>query len=227
MRDSTAEVLSGSWTCSPTLSAATEGTGMNEKEETMTNSETTGDGGAATVDGGAATVDAVHFLQLNFTPSMGREPAWNVGETRTVPHPSTVRLCEYGYHSCRTWCDALLYAPGSLACRVRVSPPVASDATKQVSVTRTLVAARDATMTLRTFAADCAERALERERAAGREPDPRSWAAVAAARAFVAGTISAFDLPVAAAYDAARQAEIRWQRQHLNDLMDTLFATEG
>lgn len=34
----------------------------------------------------------------------------------------------------------------------------------------------------RLFASDCAERALLRERGAGREPDPRSWRAVAVAR---------------------------------------------
>lgn len=40
---------------------------------------------------------------------------------------------------------------------------------------------------LRHFAVDCAVAALDRERAAGREPDPRSWAAVEAARAYLEG----------------------------------------
>src|SRR5690606_27251561 len=41
----------------------------------------------------------------------------------------------------------------------------------------------------RLFAADCAEAALLGERASGREPDERSWAAVDAARAFARGEI--------------------------------------
>lgn len=48
--------------------------------------------------------------------------------------------------------------------------------------------------TQRLFAADCAERALLRERVARREPDPRSWEAVAAARQFVRGEISVGNL---------------------------------
>ena len=55
--------------------------------------------------------------------------------------------------------------------------------------------------TARLFAADCAERALKRERKAGREPDPRSWAAVRAARAYADGEIDKTQL--AAAWDAA------------------------
>lgn len=39
----------------------------------------------------------------------------------------------------------------------------------------------------RHFACDCADRALQRERRAGREPDPRLWAAVEAARAYLEG----------------------------------------
>jgi len=47
---------------------------------------------------------------------------------------------------------------------------------------------------LRLFAAACAERAMLQERAAGREPDQRSWAAVSAARAFAAGEITEEEL---------------------------------
>ena len=52
--------------------------------------------------------------------------------------------------------------------------------------------------TARLFAADCAEGALLGERASGREPDERSWAAVVAARQFANGEIGA------TARDAAR-----------------------
>jgi hypothetical protein len=65
---------------------------------------------------------------------------------------------------------------------------------------------------LRLFAADCAERALRRERAKGHEPDPRSWAAVEAARRFARGEITREALGAArgaawnAAWNAARGA---------------------
>jgi hypothetical protein len=66
---------------------------------------------------------------------------------------------------------------------------------------------------LRLFAADCAERALLREQAAGREPDPRSWAAAAVARRYARG--EATDEELDAAWDAAWAAERRWQAARL------------
>jgi hypothetical protein len=56
----------------------------------------------------------------------------------------------------------------------------------------------------RLFATDCAERALLRERAAGREPDERSWTVVRVARAYARG--GATDEELAAAKAAARAA---------------------
>jgi hypothetical protein len=64
----------------------------------------------------------------------------------------------------------------------------------------------------RSFACDCAERALLRERDAGREPDLRSGEAIRVARAYLAGEASAqtlaaaWDAASAAARDAARDA---------------------
>ena len=57
---------------------------------------------------------------------------------------------------------------------------------------------------LHHFACDCAERALLRERAAGREPDPRSWEAVRIKRRWVEGR--ATDQELGAARDAAGAA---------------------
>ena len=96
--------------------------------------------------------------------------------------------------------------------------------------------------TARLFAADCAERALKRERKAGREPDPRSWAAVTAAREFARGEISAaaraaawaaawaaagaaaraaaWDAAWAAARAAAWAAEKKWQTKRLFEYLD-------
>lgn len=61
---------------------------------------------------------------------------------------------------------------------------------------------------LRVAACLFAETALERERKAGREPDPRSWAAIDAKRAWLRGEIDAAALAAAraAAWDA--QVEI-------------------
>lgn len=63
----------------------------------------------------------------------------------------------------------------------------------------------------RMFAADCAERALSRERKAGREPDSRSWKAVEVARRFATGDATAAKL--ASAMCAARKAagEVLWE----------------
>lgn len=54
----------------------------------------------------------------------------------------------------------------------------------------------------------CAERALKRERKAGREPDKRSWAVIEAKRQWMRGEISDEDLAVArdAASDASTAA---------------------
>ena len=63
--------------------------------------------------------------------------------------------------------------------------------------------------TLRLFACDCADRALDRERAAGREPDPRSVEAVRVARLYADGKATADELGAAHAAscdDAARAA---------------------
>lgn len=59
-------------------------------------------------------------------------------------------------------------------------------------------------MTLHSLACDFAEHALLRERNAGREPDPRSWAVIAAKRLWFRG--EATDDELAAACAAARDA---------------------
>jgi hypothetical protein len=63
---------------------------------------------------------------------------------------------------------------------------------------------------LRLFASGVAERALLQERAAGREPDPRSWRAVQAARQFAYGEIDSEALALAwhHAYEASVKAEV-------------------
>ena len=73
----------------------------------------------------------------------------------------------------------------------------------------------------RLFACDCAERALGRERDAGHELDPRSWAAVEVARRYARGEATdeelaaARDSAWAAARAAAWAAERSWQIERL------------
>jgi len=77
----------------------------------------------------------------------------------------------------------------------------------------------------RLFGADCAERALLAERAIGREPDVRTWAAIQAARDYAEGRISdaarsaaesaAESAARSAAWSAAESGERTWQTDRL------------
>ena len=170
-------------------------------------------------------IHSFHWLQADMRSGSGRERPWTVGETRSVP---TAKLCERGYHSSPTLWDALGYAPGPVACLVEVSEPVASDATpnaaKQVSLSRRLVAAVNVERELRLWGCECAERALLRERERGREPDPRCGAAVETARRYANGQATAEEL--AAARDAAWDAEITWQRQRFDQIVTAILLAE-
>ena len=99
-----------------------------------------------------------------------------VGEA--LPPYKTLVMCKQGYHASRKLRDALCYAPGPTACVVRLEGRVIDKADKSVGQGRVALAMVDATRELRLFAAWCAAKALQAERAAGREPDSRSWAAV-------------------------------------------------
>jgi hypothetical protein len=76
---------------------------------------------------------------------------------------------------------------------------------------------------LRNFACDCAERALMRERWAGREPAPASREAVRVARRYADGLANNLDLAAAAealeaAGAAAGAAERDWQSRRIIEL---------
>ncbi|MGH7916998.1 MAG: putative immunity protein [Candidatus Binataceae bacterium] len=141
---------------------------------------------------------AYHFLKADFTAGFGDEPPWKVGETRTVAEPSRIKLCEYGYHTSPTLRGALQYAQGPIACLDDISEPLDRDESRQVSATRTLVAAVNVERELRLFAADCAEHVLPIfERAYAGDRSPRE--AIAAARAFAEGKIGPTKLAAARA----------------------------
>ena len=85
------------------------------------------------------------------------------------------------------------------------------------------------------FAAECAGRAQEQERAAGRDPDRRLWHAVEVARRYAWGEATDKELAVAwaagaaawAAATAAAAAERAWQIGRLLDLLADEVAGEA
>ena len=139
------------------------------------------------------------------------------GEWLSVEGP--LRPCSHGLHLCRR--QDLVAWLGPVIWRAEVAPDaVREDCDDKVVVSRARIIARITTWTARSgrlFAADCAERALLGERAAGREPDARSWAALQAARDFAEGRISAAAWAAAgeAARAAAWAAERGWQTERL------------
>ena len=174
---------------------------------------------------------AYHFLKDDMTAGSGNEPAWEIGETRTIE--GELKMCGHGYHSSPSWFDCLSYAHGSMACMVDIPKRgTVKGGDKSVSRSRTLVDACNAEKTLRYWACDCAERALKRAKVT----DERSWNAIKVARLFSEGKATAKELAAAgdAAGDAARAAvsaaawdvEEKWQRRRLNWYMKKLFNGE-
>jgi hypothetical protein len=123
-------------------------------------------------------VKAWHWLKDDMHSGSGRERAWVEGEERTH-FSKTLLICERGYHSSPTPWDGLSYAQGNVLCLVEISEPEAQQDDKYVSRTRKLIKAINVEHELRAFACDVAEEALTKEREAGREPDARSWNAIA------------------------------------------------
>jgi len=131
----------------------------------------------------------------------GDELPWVVGETRRIE--GEVALYFRGYHSSPTILDALGYAPGPVACVVEVSEPVGKDSSKQVSRTRTLIAALDATRVLHEFTCRVAEDVLSIfENQFPNDKRPRE--VIETKRKWLMGTATNEEL--AAAGEAARDA---------------------
>jgi len=140
-----------------------------------------------------------------------------VGQTLAVT--GTPILCEHGLHASVRVLDALGYAPThTRLCRVRVGGEVVTGSDKIAGTSRTVVWAlteRQTDRVLRRFACDVAEGALRAERRAGREPDPRSRAAIEVARRHAVGRATDEELAAAgaaagaAARDAARADQNR------------------
>jgi hypothetical protein len=155
---------------------------------------------------------AWHFLRddrrLNYPPHTLVE----VRQKLTVDPP--LSLCNWGLHASKRAIDALGYAPGPIACQVELSGEILEGEDKVCATERTVLKMIDATNVLHEFACWCAEQALLQEREAGREPDPRSWAAIEAKRKWLRGEITDSELAAAreAAWAATRAAarEAAW-----------------
>jgi hypothetical protein len=128
---------------------------------------------------------AYHFLRDDMTSSHGSEPPWRVGETRRIDEP--IELCARGYHASLTWYNAVLYAPGPVACIVELGGRIILGDDKAVATERTLVAARNVERELRQFACDIAYTWVEDERRQGYLTDARSLAALDVARRYLRG----------------------------------------
>jgi hypothetical protein len=180
---------------------------------------------------------AYHMLGSDMRSRNGKEYPWKVSETRTVKYANRIKICIYGYHSCAELGGLRDYLYGPVLCIVDVSEPLAMEDSKQVSASRSLIAAFDVGRQLREFACDCAARALDRVETRGSKVDPRSRAAIDVARQYARGDASKAALETAhesarqavdayaaaaadaAAYAAAREKEITWQRHHLEQLL--------
>jgi hypothetical protein len=122
--------------------------------------------------------------------------------------------CQNGLHASKRALDGLEYASGCIISRVILSGTVVEERDKAAASERTVLWVADATKTLHEFAVWCAEQALLQEREAGREPDPRCWAALETKRRWLTGQATDEDLHAARA--AAREAAWAAAREAMN-----------
>ena len=129
-----------------------------------------------------------------------------VGQVLTVEPP--IVPCQHGLHGSVRLLAALHYATSPLLCRVELSGVIVHDTDKHAASVRRVLAMANVTSVLHEFACEVAEEALLNERAQGREPDARSWAAIETKRRWLRGEASDADLTAArdAADAAARDA---------------------
>jgi hypothetical protein len=143
-----------------------------------------------------------HFLAEDRRLRFGSREVVEAGKTYTAEEQLVV--CQNGVHASNLAIDALRYAPGPVVCRVRLHGEIQHDTDKSVARHRTVLWMADATAILHEFALVCGEAALGQMAAVGKEPDPRSWAALDVKRLWLAG--KATDEELAAAWAAARDA---------------------
>jgi len=126
------------------------------------------------------------------------------GRTLKYTGKEPIELCKRGLHGSERILDALYYAPGEIICRVELSGDIIRGTDKIVATERTCLWWLDATSLLWGMACWSAEQSLkfwEKQY----PNDKRPHQAIAARRAWMAGSISDHDLAAAraAAGDAA------------------------
>ena len=136
-----------------------------------------------------------HFLPPSRRLQYGDGRKVVAGKTLRVEGTPVVGVC--GLHASARAIDALINAPGPIACLVTLGGEIFYGADKSAGQERTCLWMIDATDLLREFACEVAWVALREEREAGREPDQRSWAAIEIARRFLRGEGSEAELDAA------------------------------
>lgn len=134
----------------------------------------------------------------------GREA--RVGETLTVK--GEIVPCRNGLHASKRATDALAHAPGAFVCRVRVSGTIKEEGDKLCASERTVIWMADATNVLHRFAVEVARDALLAERKRGREPDPRSFAALEVKERWLNGLATTEELSAAKAAASAQNKRL-------------------
>lgn len=143
-----------------------------------------------------------HFLCIS--RKLKYEPYTTVNPGDTLMMNPPIELCKRGFHASERAIDALMYAPGPIVCRVRLSGDLRHGKYKSVVTQRTVLWMFDATEILHELACRYAYDALIAERERGRKIDTRSWAGIEAKRKWLKGEIT--DAELAAARDAAESA---------------------
>ena len=124
-----------------------------------------------------------------------------------APAARRVTPCEFGLHASEWLVDAIKFASGPILCLVEVWGDIARHGDDIIAGRhRKVLEMHDVTRDLREYACDVAQFALENELSFGRDVDPRSYDAIATARAFASGDASLQDLDTAA-HAAAHAAD--------------------
>ena len=157
---------------------------------------------------------AWHFLAESGLLRDGRE---SPADGKRLLHRGDLEMCRDGLHASVRPIDALQYAPGPIACRVKCGGRIEHANDKFVCSSRTIIWRADCTEALRRFARRCALDVID------------LWAAPAVMREYLetgdesksaAARAAASAAARAAARDAAWDAEINWQTTRLFSYLD-------
>jgi len=147
---------------------------------------------------------AWHFVQRHHFAPVLRDGVTIVQDVTTYDGP--MEMCRSGLHASVKAIDALGYAPGPICCRVECSGDIEQQSDKLICRKRRVLWMVYAVRPLKLWACDCAERALIREREAGREPDPRSWKGIEVQRSYLDGKATIEELKEAESASVAAWA---------------------